>query len=72
MENSKKIKPLYQEMYFAWRLYNHLQQAEDETHYIYSASDEFKSNLKKIAHNALTIASNAEEKYNESIKELNQ
>lgn len=59
-------------MYFAWRLYNLLQQAEDETHYVYSVSDEFKNNLKKLMHNALEIASNAEEKYNESIKELNQ
>ena len=72
MKSCKIIKPLYQQMYFAWRLYNLLQKTENETHYIYSASDEFKSNLKKLTHNALKIASSAEEKYNESIKELNQ
>lgn len=71
MENSKTIKPLYKEMYFAWRLYNLLLQAKDETHYVLTASNEFKVNLNQLIRNAFDIARNAEEKYNEVIKELN-
>lgn len=69
MENSIIIKPLYQEMYFSWRLVNLLQDAMAETNFI-KVSDDFKIKLRELLLEAIHIASNNEEIYNNKVKEL--
>ena len=69
MENNTIIKPLYQEMYFSWRLVNLLQDAMAETNFI-KVSDDFKTKLRELSSEAIHIASNNEEAYNNKLKEL--
>lgn len=69
MENSTTIKPLYQEMYFSWRLVNLLQDAMAEANFI-KVSDDFKTKLRELSSEAIRIASNNEETYNNKVKEL--
>lgn len=69
MENSTIIKPLYQEMYFSWRLANLLQDAMAEANFI-NISDDFKVKLRELSSEAIHIASNNEDTYNSKVKEL--
>lgn len=69
MENSTIIKPLYQEMYFSWRLVNLLQDAMAEANFI-NISEDFKIKLRELSSEAIHIASNNEEAYNSKVKEL--